>query len=309
MIPDLVTEAAARWGLDPTEIRFVADRENQVYRVSERDRSLALRLHRPGYRSHIQIRSELDWMAALAEGGIRVPTPVRSTQGNLLETVQDTDVDVLVWLDGSPLSQSKFHQRAAAFQAVAAAARQLHQVSDRWAYPEGFERPAWDAEGLVGERPLWGPFWAHPSLSDSQKALILQARTEAAEQLQRLQPTLDFGLIHADLVRENVLITEGHPAFLDFDDGGFGFRMFEYATILQHVLDDPDYPEISAAVLDAAGQPDREVLSLFILLRSWTYLGWVIPRLYEAGGAERSDRFLRRAVSRSRAWLDGKLFC
>ena len=149
----------------------------------------------------------------------------------------------------------------------------------------------------------------HPSLSDNERTLILKARTEATDHLQRLQATLDYGLIHADLVRENVLIEDGVPAFLDFDDGGFGFRMFEFATILQHVLEDPDYEEISDAVLDAAGQPDREILSFFILLRSWTYLGWIIPRLSESGGAERSDRFLRRAVSRSRSWLDGKSFC
>ena len=57
----------AAWGLAGAPCRLVAQRENRVYRVETPDGARALRLHRAGYRSPAELKSELDWMAALAD--------------------------------------------------------------------------------------------------------------------------------------------------------------------------------------------------------------------------------------------------
>ncbi|WP_321378401.1 phosphotransferase [Rhizobium sp.] len=95
---------------------------------------------------------------------------------------------------------------------------------------------------------------------------------------------LDYGLIHADLVRENVLVNDGRIELIDFDDGGYGFRMFDIATALFKNRTEPAYPAMRAALIDgyrrARPLPDRALatLPLFMALRSVTYIGWAGDR-------------------------------
>ena len=71
MIEELAARAVDRWPVSVADIGFVAARENVIFKVTSRDgQAFALRAHRPGYRSDVAIASELEWMAALADGGI-----------------------------------------------------------------------------------------------------------------------------------------------------------------------------------------------------------------------------------------------
>ena len=49
---------------------------------------------------------------------------------------------------------------------------------------------------------------------------------------------------------------------------------------------------------------DPATLDLFILLRALTYPGWIIPRLHEPGGTERSMRAITTALPLADAYLD-----
>lgn len=103
---------------------------------------------------------------------------------------------------------------------------EMHTLADRWIPPDGFSRPSWHADGLLGQQPLWGRFWDCEGLSSAQIAALSALRNDLALQLATLPtPAKDFGLIHADLVRENVLVTESGVTFIDFDDAGHGFRL------------------------------------------------------------------------------------
>ncbi|HEY9095372.1 MAG TPA: phosphotransferase, partial [Hydrogenophaga sp.] len=123
-------------------------------------------------------------------------------------------------------------------------------------------------------------------------------RAKAAQDLQRTGCTLDHGLIHADLVRENVLVSGERMGFLDFDDGGWGYRLFDLATTLLKFLDEPNYPALKDALLRgylSARALDMASLDLFMALRAVTYVGWIVPRLGEEGAAQRSDRYVSTA--------------
>lgn len=299
---DLATTAAARWGLDHTSLQFVAGRENQVYRVSDASGDYALRVKRPGYRSSAELESELQWMAALAQAGLLVPRPVPSLRGRLLEEVGGHQVDLLTWLPGQTLGAALQEDLAPdldhLFHALGQQMARLHNASDAWAPPAGFTRVRWDAEGLLGEAPVWGRFWEHPALSDDDRRLFGHFRCAAQRELQRLQDRLDFGLIHADLVRENVLLHGERIGLLDFDDGGWGYRAFDLATTLLKFIGWPTYAVLRDALLRGYQdlRPlDLDTLDLFLALRATTYVGWVVPRLGEDGAQERSQRYLATA--------------
>ena len=91
---ELVARALERWGMEGAEYELAAARENAVYRVSHGGSTFALRLHRLGYRSNAELRSELHWMAAMDEGGISVPSPCPSRDGANLEIIDGVPVDV-----------------------------------------------------------------------------------------------------------------------------------------------------------------------------------------------------------------------
>lgn len=300
---DLARRAATAWGLGHARLRFVAGRENQVYRLTVASAGhYALRIKRPGYRSSAELESELQWMAALAQAGLLVPRPVPSLRGRLLEEVGGHQVDLLTWLPGQTLGAALQEDPAPdldhLFHALGQQMARLHNASDAWAPPAGFTRVRWDAEGLLGEAPVWGRFWEHPALSDDDRRLFGHFRCAAQRELQRLQDQLDFGLIHADLVRENVLLHGDRIGLLDFDDGGWGYRAFDLATNLLKFIGWPTYAVLRDALLRGYQdlRPlDLGTLDLFLALRATTYVGWVVPRLGEDGAQERSQRYVATA--------------
>jgi Ser/Thr protein kinase RdoA (MazF antagonist) len=309
-----VVTALALWGLDGAGCSFVAGRENRVYRVRTDSGDLALRIKRPGYRQEDELRSELDWLAAMDRAGLQVPRPVPSLAGRLLEPVGAGFADVVGWLSGTPMGQSRKPLALAdpkgTFRALGAEIARLHAACDAWDRPEGFRRCKWDIDGLLGETPFWGRFWDNPTLDADTRNLFLRFRQVARDRLSGALPQLDYGLIHADLVRENVLLDGAIVRLIDFDDGGFGFRLFDLASTLLKNIDEPDYPALKAALIDGyLGQRalDLDELDLFIAVRALTYVGWIVPRIGEDGGDARNGRYVAQARSLCLACLDGSL--
>ena len=96
----------------------------------------------------------------------------------------------------------------------------------------------------------------------------------------------------------------GALSLIDFDDGGWGYRLFDIATALIKSRAEPDYPALQAALI-AGYQRERALdvsaLDLFMALRAVTYVGWIITRLNEPGGTTRNSRM----VAQARALIDG----
>lgn len=318
----IVQEAAQIWGLNSSDISLAAQRENIVYKVSGA-RPLALRFHRSGYRTAAQLRSELLWSQELARNGLSVPEPIPNRSGELISEINGVLVDVLEWLPGAPLGAAgslvgidnlagdMAGSRVEFCRHLGRTMAMMHDISDVWEVPTGFIRPHWDRAGLLGDAPIWGRFWDHPDISSDERDVLLQARSAADAHLARLEEGLDYGLIHADLISENMLwdpkLGNGKLSFIDFDDGGFGFRDFELATFLFRFRDANDYLALRSALCDGYSirrRIDLGSLDLLMLLRALTYPGWIMSRLDEPGAAARSTRAIDAALSMARAYLD-----
>ncbi len=323
--PDAIARAAlAHWRLADAPLASVQQRENLVFRVGLPGGAAALRLHRAGYHDAAALDSELMWLEALHAQGLPVPRPIPTAAGALSAVVVAHGVarraDLLEWLDGEPLGASGSPlagdraRTRRVFAALGQAMARLHAASDAWVRPPGFTRHHWDRDGLVGDSPFWGRFWdvrELPGASDADAALLLAGRDHARAALGALPATLDYGLVHADLVRENVLVAGEAVRLLDFDDAGFGWRLFDIATALVKNRTEPDADGIAASLLDGycavrslAGQA-LDHLPLFMMLRAFTYLGWVAARRHEPGNAARLPRLLADARHHARACLEG----
>ncbi len=301
----IAQQALTLWGLEGATLTLVAQRENIVYRVydSVTEQSWALRIHRIRLRKKEEIISESQWMQMLDEASLSVPTPVKTLKGNLCEQIDGQWVDLQVWLDGDTLSE---HPTEHSYRALGNSMARLHNASDNWSPPAGFKRVAWDREGLVGHTPVWGPFWHNPSLNDQQRLLCDRFRRAAGAELLKRETNLDYGLIHADLVTDNVLVDGNLLHLIDFDDCGYGYRLFDLATVILRLQREPEQTALTKALIEgywAARPLDLKALDLFISLRACTYVGWIIPRINEPSGTERCDRFIKTACAYVEKWL------
>ena len=305
----LAQSAARHWPQITAAPVLFMQRENVVFRVETSLGPHALRLHRPGYHAAARLQSELDLMAMLAGAGMQVPRPVATPQGGFLVSAGDRQASLLAWLPGLPMGRSgqplaqSGPARTRLFAAIGAQMARMHHLCDAWTTPPGFDRPAWDIDGLLGEAPFWGRFWQCGTAAE--QAQLMQVRGRALALLQGAR--LDYGVIHADLVNENVLVAGPEVHFIDFDDSGFGYRLFDIATTLYKAVDEPDFAALQSALLQGyASQrplPDLTLLPLFIVLRSLTYLGWIAARIDEPGMPAKATAYLALALRLATKYL------
>jgi Ser/Thr protein kinase RdoA (MazF antagonist) len=271
--------AAQAWG--GRILRTLRDRENHVFEMAVPDGRAALRLHRAGYQSRAAIRSELWWCGELARAGVPVPASVPTQDGRLILSLPDGRVASAVrWIDGEALGEAAnpfilpLPKVLDLFQSLGALLARVHRVTDALDLPDGFVRPRWDLDGLVGEQPLWGRFWDHPAASSDQRQALVRARDALRERLAG-----DIGLIHADVLRENVLVNDRSVSLIDFDDSGFGFRLYDLGTALVQTVLHPEHPQLRDAVMAGYGTTDRDMVDSFVLARTLASVGWTMPRL------------------------------
>lgn len=324
---DLARDALAAWKLGPCELALIKFRENAVFRVtSQAGKRYALRVHRAGYHSDSELRSELQWMQALATSGFDVPVIVPASTGALFRQVahasvpEPRQVDLFEWVSGAQLGSVEQDMSGTAgqdvatlgqtFRTVGRLAARLHNQATSWKLPAGFTRHAWDDAGLVGEQPFWGRFWELAALRPAERSLILSARDRLRHDLGRLARSPEhYGLIHADFAPENLLVDGEHIRLLDFDDAGFGWHMFEIATSLYFHSGQPQYAPIRDALIagyrEERALPDAEVaqLSMFLAARGFTYLGWVHTRHETETARELTPQLVELACAAAREYL------
>ena len=301
--------AAARlWGATraPT---LISQRENAVFEVHIGDTKAALRLHRRGYRTQAEILSELQWSSALAKAGMNVPQEIHASDGAPLHSLPDgPDVTVTSWIEGAPIGDTATPLGNDAVQLhfdLGVLLGKLHILSDGWTSPPGFTRPAWDTSALTGPDPEWGAYWTHPALTPEERALIIDARDKAHTLL--AQNSLDQGLIHADAMRENIFQTPSGLTLIDFDDSGIGYRHYELGCALIQSFDDPRLPDFAQALWEGyttqREMAHSELLAMFVMLRAFSSLGWIIPRA--APNSPQHKKYAQRAVAAAQEFLTG----
>lgn len=312
----LARAAAARFGISPrSELEFIRHGENTTFRVrTPAGETLALRLNRPGYQRRDALRSELMWMAALHEAGIQTPAPLKGIDGEEIqhlggEPSTDHTAMMFTWVPGVPLSSL---ETSAPWQALGELMASIHNHARSWRPPPGFTRPAWDAEALVGDEPRWGDPDPNGVFSDADRSAIDECRAEVARRLTAIgTDRSDYGLIHGDLGFENVLVDDGVPNVIDFDDCGAGWFAHEIAVALYPHEGKPGFEAAHDALISGYRRcgplPDGilDELPTFLMARRLCTLGWVFSRPETDHAAAQREQRLRTtpaALSRFRSW-------
>ncbi len=287
-------QALGAFGVEPTDLRFIRLAENVTFRVTDaRDGSpLVLRLHRPWYHDIVALQSEHIWTRALVQAGIEAPEPLLTqagesfTQVEIAETGERRWVGLARWVEGEILADviaretdtAASKSRMAQVGAIMAA---LHNQATGWTPPAGFQRQLLDADGLMGPKPFWGPFWDQTMLSHGERDLLLAMRDRLHAALTGYgKPARTYSLIHADLHPSNVVIDGARAAVIDFDDAGFGWHQYDFAAALTAYQSRSDFAEFRDGFIAgyrsmrAISDEDLGLLPMFLLIRDMAILGW-----------------------------------
>ena len=289
-IDELAATALGRFGLSEGASATLCNvSENHTYRVDDpaSGRSYALRVHRAGYRTGEQIESELQWVDALREdGAVDTCVPVPAPGGERVVSVSADDlgarnVVLFEWLPGRE-PDPEGEAVIAGFRTLGAVSARMHAHARAWTAPPGFDRPTWDYERTLGAGGHWGRWQDGLGMGPEERRLLDRLDTTIAARLEAYgQGDERFGLVHADIRLANLLVDDGDVRVIDFDDSGFAWFMYDFATTVSFMEDHPRVPELrdawlegyrSVAPLDAAEEAE---LDTFVMLRRLLLVAWI----------------------------------
>ena len=284
--------ALPRFGIDAAApLALIHHRENAVFRADDpvAGTPWALRVHRHGYRASDEIRSELAWMDALRDAGVPTPRARPGVDGDPLQLVAPPaggpplQVDMLTWIDGRSLAAGGEDHEV--YRLVGRTSALIQRHGRTWTPPPGFTRPTWDVDALIGRRALWGDYADLTVLTTEQRAVMHRAASTVRRRLDAFGRAPDrFGLTHGDLMPDNVLVADGVPYVIDFDDGGYGWYLYDLATLLADKVADPAFAAVRDAWVEgyrtAAALPDDhlDALDALVMARLLLGLGWMHTR-------------------------------
>jgi Ser/Thr protein kinase RdoA (MazF antagonist) len=264
------------------------------------ERRLALRVHRAGYRTETHVRSELQFLQAIAQAvdgtQIAVPRPLTTRSGELLvvggrrsDPTAQRYCDLLTWVEGHELKPTRGLGPRSSFLLGEALAR-IHAVADGFECPPGFELPRWDGETMFTPLSPFRPGPMEEFLPPESWALFEQVVERTRALFHELdQARQAWGIIHKDFVLINCRFTRRAGAWnvgiLDFDDLGWGYYLYDLAPLLDNLADFPDsYRELSPAFLAGyrsirALPPELEThLPILMAARHAVVLTWLAAK-------------------------------
>ncbi|MGD8456734.1 MAG: phosphotransferase [Anaerolineales bacterium] len=232
------------------------------------------------------VESELTWLTALSEeAGLPVPQPVPTLDGRYLIKVATPGVpdgrlvSMMRWLDGRRMLDGL---RPKHFRSWGETMGKLHNFSEKWQPPKGFTRPHWDWEGQLGGRefrfPMDEVLAAIPKRYLEAFQIVSKETKKAMEAFGKGSDA--YGLIHGDMYPENLLFKGGKALFIDFEDFGYGYWMWDLGVALCSWPWTDDLKWRKEALLDGYAQtrtlPDEQLkhVDLFMAAQQATMVLW-----------------------------------
>lgn len=249
-------------GLSVRPIRLL---NNAVFEVVGDGVHLALRIHRPEYRSEEHILSELRALEVLADdlrgSSVSVPCPVPAREGELIVCVGDGGheelppryCDLLTWIDGRVLKHGRGLGPRSTFL-LGEGLGHLHNAARQLG--DDLDLPLWDGETLFSDASPFRPGQMEEFLAPEAWDVFQDVERRTRDVFDRLGQGEDqWGIIHNDYILINCHFVRRRNGWnlgvLDFDDLGWGYFLYDLAPLLGNLFDWPDaYGRLRRAFLD-----------------------------------------------------------
>jgi Ser/Thr protein kinase RdoA (MazF antagonist) len=290
LLLELAEAALALYDLPPrVSVKLINLSENATYKVeASHGQCWALRIHRDGYHSKTAIASELAWLMDLRATGVATtPAPVKGRDGEIIQQLGHKrmlgprNIVLFDWETGAEPGIDQ--ELSGPFEVLGEVTARMHLHARQWQRPANFSRLTWDFETSLGEtQPHWGRWRDGMGMDGAKQALFGRTVERIGKRLSAYGKSAErFGLIHCDLRLANLLIDDKAVKVIDFDDCGFGWRMYDAATPVSFYEHEPQVPELIESWKQgyrrviALSKEDEAEIPTFIMLRRLLLVAWI----------------------------------
>ncbi|MEM8607864.1 MAG: phosphotransferase [Myxococcota bacterium] len=227
---EALERCVAHWDLVPERTRLVRDGGNHVFASEETDgRPVIVRVSDGTAHTRNEIEGELIWLDHLRSNGCTVSTPIRSRNGELVETSEldsgTFHASCFIRFGGKQVDpKSDPEWDTPLLEALGREIGRVHRVSDTLALPRDHDRKPW-YQGIGFRVPTRTSPGLDPKVCDAMGSFLDDVR-------RRPTKPRHYGLIHADLHAGNFLYEDGVIELIDFDLGSYGWRVMDFVSLL-----------------------------------------------------------------------------
>jgi len=231
-------EAAARYGLQPSDLTELRAFENYVYEAENEDGvGLVLRISHSTRRTIDYTLGEIEFVRYLGATKIPVAQPILSEAGQFVERIEDSEpghhfvvtaferAEGVVFDDAPPLKER--YWKPPLFRDLGRLFARLHNRAQTYKLSNPrFKRQEWYEYDVVDIDRFAPP----------EEQLVRERTLRIIERLKQLPRTPeDYGVIHADLHPHNFCFADGRITAFDFDNCEYAWFVKDIAVLLFYV--------------------------------------------------------------------------
>ena len=314
----LVDKSLKLWNIpEDVSAELINVSENFTYRIENPSGFKAiLRVHRENYHSRRSIECELTWIDALSKSGlIETPSYFFGKDGSAIQECSIDNINgsrylvLFHFVSGSAPEENK--NLDTLYEKLGRLAGTCHNHVLSWEKPDNFERLTWDIDTIFGSNALWGNWRLAPEVTKE-----VQDKLERVE-LKIRGRLLDYGksekrfnLIHADMRLANLLIDQESTRLIDFDDCGFGWFMYDFASAISFIEDSPMVSYFKSSWIKGyksvreLSVEDEQEIDTFIMLRRLALLAWIGSHIEAPEPQQLAAGFAENTAKLGDIWLN-----
>jgi len=312
----LANDSLALWDIpEGARARLINVSENATYLVEGPGHKSILRVHREAYHTERAIECELAWSRAMREdGAVTTPEAIPGRDGKLIQQGRTPGLAnprymvLFEFVEGEQPDET--HDLVASFRGLGEIAARTHLHSIGWERPQPFERLVWDLDAIFGPDATWGNWRDAPNVTPEIRALLERVEETVRRRLTAFGKGPErYGLIHADMRLANLIVNGARTELIDFDDCGFGWFLYDFATGISFIEDNPQVPEMKAAwvegyrrIRDLPKEDEHEIETL-VMMRRLALLAWIGSHIEAPEPQELAPDFARVSAELGEAYL------
>lgn len=239
----IVNAALHLYEVDSASVEFIRQRGHTVYKVTDNaGQAYCLRLHVSEdnplgsvWSRQPVINSELVWIHAVAEETpLTVQTPYKNIYGGYVSEFGGICCSLVKWLEGE---QKPFISDIGDAVGFIKLVGMLHNQASKWTAPPGFSRPHYDSNAIQRVITEIDRLKNGDHNYEKEDLRILKSAVEkACRVMDGIEKTnLTWGMIHGDLVPENLVFQNGAIGLIDFAGCGYGFYLYDICVAFSYV--------------------------------------------------------------------------
>ncbi len=280
--------ALQQCGVFHSELRFVADTGNVIFRAEADNRAYSIRIYQEQFRTIPEIYGELSWLLDLKQHtNLIVPQPLSTTSGQFVQEITVPSIEgsfqvvLFHWIPGEIIGTNIEVETARQIGKLMA---ELHTHAAAFELPTDSFRDMTDWRGMghfTANLTSTGLSRIEGFLNQEQLELCEEAAKRVAAIINEVDDRQNFGLIHNDLHTNNCLSHKGKIGIIDFEDCQFAPFTCDIAITLSSFDNFPDQKILCKAFLQGYAerrefpQNCTEEVEAFMIERRLRLIRWV----------------------------------